>query len=209
MPYKSKAERERERWMTLPEAVAHIRLADKCGESDARRQLLKALADGLSAMGPLKWEKEKDDEPRPFGYTPIIVPTDAPPVGREWLKAKIRWKTGKVRNDWTEYKYGKWRVPLILRAKVDQHWPLAPPVAADTVPVGKHRDQSRRNRARPEVDRAAGALKVLYPDGNIPDQGSAPNKILLNKINECLAAMTPPLDPVKMDSLLRAANRRN
>jgi hypothetical protein len=75
-------------------------------------------------------------------------------------------------------------------------------------PIAKHRDRSNQGRARPEVDRAARALKVLYPDGNIPDQASAPNKPLLNKVNERLAAMTPPLDPVKMDSCLRAAGRR-
>ena len=43
---------------------------------------LKALADGLSVLGPLKWEKEKDDKPPPFGYTPAIVPSDTPPLGR-------------------------------------------------------------------------------------------------------------------------------
>jgi hypothetical protein len=75
-------------------------------------------------------------------------------------------------------------------------------------PIAKHRDQLKQARARPEVDRADRALKVLCPDGKIPDQASAPNKVLLNKVNDCLRAMTPPLDPVKMDSLLRAASRR-
>jgi hypothetical protein len=73
----------------------------------------------------------------------------------------------------------------------------------------KPRKRWKRRRASPQVDRAAQALKVLYPNGDFPTQDSVPNKVLLNKINECLASMTPPLDPVKMDSALRAAKRRN
>jgi hypothetical protein len=122
MPYKSRAELERECWMMLPEAVAHIRDADGCDEAAARQQIIKALADGVRALGLLRWEKEKGDKP-PFGSTGITVPSDTPPSGRDWLTAKIRWNAGRVRNDWSEYKSGKWRVLLILRAKVEQLWP--------------------------------------------------------------------------------------
>jgi hypothetical protein len=66
----------------------------------------------------------------------------------------------------------------------------------------------QQRRARREVDRAAQALNVLYPNGDFPAQDSVPNKVLLDKINKSLASMKPPLDPVKMDSALRAANRR-
>jgi hypothetical protein len=208
MPYKSKAERERERWMTLPEAVTHIRSADNCDVTDARQRLLKLLADGLRATGPLKWEKEKDDKPPPFGSTSMIGPSDTPPLGQDWLKAKIRWRNGKVRNDWTEHKYGKWRTPLLLRAKVEQHWPVSSPAAPTNAPLGTMRDQSKRPHASPEVDRATLALKVLYPDGNVPDQTSVPNKVLLRMVNGCLVKMTPPLLSVKIDSCNRAAGRR-
>ena len=214
MPYKSKAEVERERWMTLPDAVAHIithlraAKADHCDEKAARQQIIKALADGVQVLGPLRWDKEKGDKPPPFGYTPTIVPTDTPPLGRDWLTAKIRWKSGRVLDDWGEYKNGKWRVLMILRATVEQHWPLTVSAAEVKAPRGKNRDQVEQTRARPEVDRAARALKVLYPDGNIPDQRSVHNKVLLSEVNDCLAAMAPPLLPVKMDSCLRAAGRR-
>jgi len=123
MPYKSEAERERENWMTLPEAVAHIRSADCCDEKVARQQLVKALADGV--LGPLRWDREEDDKPPPFGYAPATVPTDAPPLGRDWLAAIIRWKTGTVRDDWSEHRNGKWRLLLIHRFKVKQQWPLS------------------------------------------------------------------------------------
>jgi hypothetical protein len=71
------------------------------------------------------------------------------------------------------------------------------------------RKRCKQRRASPQVDRAAQALKVLYPNGDIPTQDSVSNKVLLKKVNECLASMTPPLDSVKMDSFLRAAKRRN
>jgi hypothetical protein len=209
MPYKSKAEEERDRWMTLPEAVAHIRSADHCDENAARQEIMKALADGVRVLGPLRWKKEKSDKPAPFGSAPITTPTDTPPIGSNWLGATIRWKNGRVRDDWSEHKNGKWRVLLILRSKVEQYWPLTPAAAATSkAPVLKHRNQLKQTRARPEVDRAARALKVLYPDGNVPDQPSVHNKALLGMVNDCLARMTPALRPVKMDSCLRAADRR-
>ena len=58
MPYKTKAEQEREQWMTLPEVVAHICVADGCDERAARRQLKAALADGARYLQHLKWKRE-------------------------------------------------------------------------------------------------------------------------------------------------------
>lgn len=136
MPYQTKADCERENWMTLPEAVTHIiSAADGCDEPAARRQLIAALADGLRVLGPLKWERERGDRPPPFGTTSIVTPTDTPPLGHAWLGAKIRWKTGRVRDDWGEYKNGKWRVLLIRRHTVARYWQPSPP-SEPTAPVG-------------------------------------------------------------------------
>jgi hypothetical protein len=128
MPYKTKAERERENWMTLPEAVTHILSAEKSDDVDAaRRQLRAALAD--DALRPLRWERETDDRP-PFGSTSIISLTDTPPSGRDWLNAEIRWRSGRVRDDWDEFKNGKTRVLLILRHCVARLW--KPSVRSDS-----------------------------------------------------------------------------
>jgi len=123
MPYKSKSELAREDWMTVPDVVAYIRSADNCKEEEAGQQLRKALTDGV--LGVLKWEREKGGKPPPFGYTPIVGPTDTPPVKGVWLTAKIRWKTGEVRNDWGEFKHGEWRVLLIRRFTVLRLWPAS------------------------------------------------------------------------------------
>lgn len=49
MPYESKAERERaqhrERWMTFADAIGHVRQSERCSLSNARQQLIEALAD--------------------------------------------------------------------------------------------------------------------------------------------------------------------
>ncbi len=211
MPYKSEAERERERWMTLPEAVAHItaRLraanADHCDEKAARQQIRKALADGVWVLGPLSWERERDDKPPPFGYTPVIVPSDTPPIGCAWLKAKIRWNTGRVRNDWTEYKYGKWRVPLILRDKVEQHWPLAPsPNAIAKAPITA---QAGRHRHKPGQEAALVELQAEYPNG-IPSRAEEPDSVLVDKIASRMKSKFGEKFSPKKDSILRAAGRR-
>jgi hypothetical protein len=116
----------REDWVTLPQAVAHICSAKGYGdEKIAQRELRATLAMGLRPLGPLRWQRERDDESAPFGTIPVTRPTDTPPSGPAWLEAKIRWKIGLVRNDWGEYKHGKWRVLLIARRKVLQTWPLS------------------------------------------------------------------------------------
>jgi hypothetical protein len=121
MPYKSKAEREREEWMTLLDAAEHIRNAEGMpDEREARDQLRAALADGLL---PLKWKRGHRDPAPPFGYLACPAPTDDPPRGRQWSTAKINWKTGKVRDDWGEYQSGKWRILLVHRHMVINQWP--------------------------------------------------------------------------------------
>jgi hypothetical protein len=134
MPYKSNAERERDNWITLLEVVEHICSSEKCDEKVAHQQLVKALADGLRVLGPLKWAREKGDRPPPFGNTPAVAPSDTPPLGRVWLEAKIGWTTGKVRDDWSEHGQQKWRVLLISRLSVLRLWPSPQPSKPDSTP---------------------------------------------------------------------------
>src|SRR5580704_14090020 len=46
MPYVSAAERQRQRWMTLKEALSHIQHVEKLDENAALQQLRLALAEG-------------------------------------------------------------------------------------------------------------------------------------------------------------------
>ena len=58
MPYKSKAEDERERWMTLPEAVSHICSCRSAATKTLHvRQIIKALADGVQVLGAAEMGK--------------------------------------------------------------------------------------------------------------------------------------------------------
>jgi hypothetical protein len=134
MPYKSKAEREREEWRTLLDAVKHICNTEHItDEREARDQLRAALSDGL---WPLKWLQDRRDPP-PFGYSACPTPTDDPPRGRSWSTAKINWKTGRVRDDWDAYEPGKWRVLLIHRGIVTHLWPPHSSTKEDSPKPGK------------------------------------------------------------------------
>jgi hypothetical protein len=54
MTYFSRAERQRQRWMTLKEAASYIQRVDKCDEKAAEQQLRHALAEGnVEASWPL------------------------------------------------------------------------------------------------------------------------------------------------------------
>jgi Bacterial regulatory proteins, gntR family len=110
MAYETRVEREN--WVSLPEALICIcRFKNIRDEKEARRQLKAALVDGN--LWPLRWKKERGDQAAPFGFTPVTTSTDTPPRGHAWSEAKIRWSAGRVRDDWDEYKNGKWRVLLI------------------------------------------------------------------------------------------------
>src|SRR5262249_28198108 len=135
MPYRTKAELDRENWKTIPDTITDICAADDCEPQAARHLLRKALAAG--DLWPLRWQLERRDrvpERKPPG--PFAVPDDWPPREQVWLDAKIRWKTGKVRDDWGDYNKGKWRVLLIHRLALAHHWPPTPTV--DPTTLGSH-----------------------------------------------------------------------
>jgi hypothetical protein len=63
----------------------------------------------------------------------------------------------------------------------------------------------RRHKRSPEVERANRALTVIYPEG-VPDQATVRDNKLNNQVNDWLRDNS--LDPVTIDSVLRAAGRR-
>lgn len=156
MPYKSaadrKAEREAEQWMTLVEAVTHIRHADGCDTAEARRQFLSALDDG--ALKPLRWRHEAGDvlPPRIIGSS-IIVPGDAPFIGDHWSGTMIDWETGRVRDDWSNYNHGKLRILLLPRAEVERLWKSTSSAGGSKPPPVTRPSPSARQTLRDDVDR--------------------------------------------------------
>ena len=151
MPYQSKADQERERWMTLLDTVAHIATSDGCDTASAQTQLIKALADGK--LRPLKWEPADGDKaPLPSLGSSMLVPDDSPPQGRAWSGAVVDWATGRVRDDFGEYHPEKARVLLLLRQKVARLWPLAPARSGRGAPPTSRRGP--RPTVGPRVEQA-------------------------------------------------------
>ena len=127
--------------------------------------------------------------------------SDTPPRGREWLTAKIRWKTGRVRDDWS----GKWQVLLILRWSVSHHWPLAKPSAAAALaPVA---EQTTKRRSRRAQEAALVELRAEYPNG-VPSRADEPDALLIEKVERRLTKKFGEKFSPKKDSILRAAGRR-
>lgn len=148
MPYRSKATREREKWMTLPEVIKHIRAAENCDEEDAREQLRSALADTGSADAAPDDGFRNDPDNLLLGFImPAVIwaegelledvknrivnnvqrprkYTDFEPDGRRWESAEINWRDGTVKNIWTLFKPGEWRGVLVSREAIVRHWRL-------------------------------------------------------------------------------------
>jgi len=154
LPYKSKAEQEAERWITLPQAIAHISAADSIDERSARRELLKALTDDMFRSRftfLVRWQ----DKTRISGEaTPSqISRPDVPPRGEEWTRAKIRWASGKVLDPFGALVNGEWRpawrTVLVYRSKVIELWHLSPPAKTPTASASnEHHRPSQRKRGR-------------------------------------------------------------
>lgn len=170
MPYVSKAERQRADWRTLAEAVAHIRLRDKCDEAAARQQLRDALADG--ALGALRWE-DGQATPCVGGAT---MPTDTPP-GSIPASAQVDWGAGTVLDEWGEH-VPRHRHVLIYRLALENTWhdprtlvPKAPPPINPlrggrnpALPIEEPAPASRRGPRPGTIDRFAAADRELYPE---------------------------------------------
>jgi hypothetical protein len=135
MPYKSRAERESENWMTLPQVSAHIKSVDCLDdERTARRDLLKALINRAFYWRGQYLVRWKDKFSISGSRPSEIAPSDLPPRGQEWAHAKIRWVSGKVLDPYGAARNGKWeptwRVVWLARWKVMELWPATQPSSA-------------------------------------------------------------------------------
>jgi hypothetical protein len=146
MPYLSLAERERSAWCTIREVIAHIRTSDHCGRGSARRQLRKALTDGV--LAPLRWKNEAPriiwpPDARLRGELTMLdarlggeltMPDDRPPSpDLNWGHVAIDWRTGRVLDIWDDDIWAdkpRYRVLLIRRDALSRVWPEPAPPAA-------------------------------------------------------------------------------
>jgi hypothetical protein len=125
MPYQSMEERERARWATLREAVAHVRDTEGCDCAEAAQQIRAALADDV--FGALWW----GDSPLVLSLPGRqIIPSPSEPPPRWvffWKTAEIDWKAGTVLDPSNPPRH---RVLLLPRNALAQLWP--PSKGADT-----------------------------------------------------------------------------
>jgi hypothetical protein len=100
MPYISKADRERARWLCLPEVVALVQAADGCSAEQAQTQIREALRDG--AIWPLCWSPEPASPP--YRGSGVRIPGYPPPsrggedwrVLDHWRVVKLDWESSRV-----------------------------------------------------------------------------------------------------------------
>jgi hypothetical protein len=171
MPYKSKAEQESERWMTLPEAVDHICATDHIDVGSARRELLKALKNDAFYMRGIylvRWKStfEISGRKHPAKLAPL---PDVPPRGQEWSQAKIRWASGKVLDPYGALKNGKWvptwRVVWLARSKVIQLWSESRrPFNAATSAAGPSRANLVGRRPGPKPKKSPEIIEAIKAD---------------------------------------------
>jgi hypothetical protein len=112
LPYTSKAAFERERWMTLAEALTHVAEYDGCDRRSALKQYRDALGDNKLIT---KWEDPSHARDWP--------PKDA----AFWQQARIQ--RGRVFDPQAR----RWRTLLILKNSIYQIWPE--PSVASTEPA--------------------------------------------------------------------------
>jgi hypothetical protein len=130
VPYVSKEERERAKWLDLGRLEAHVCAAEGCNQDEARQQIVRALGDG--AIWPLRW----DPEPAHSYYFNTISgglviggPRGCPPPGgfyrsghrsvdrrdvKHWRVVKLDWERSRVFDDFERAAY----------PAVRERWPI-------------------------------------------------------------------------------------
>jgi len=132
MPYKTKAERERENWLTGKEGIDRIQLSERCEPHVAWQQLQNAIADKEVAV---RWDSKFSlpfDSDRP-------ADEETPPNHESfWRNTLMRYSDGFVLDyrvyrpigdpdAFTEFaveRGGFYRPILVARRAVETHWPI-------------------------------------------------------------------------------------
>jgi hypothetical protein len=160
MPYISKSEKafalNRERWMSLAEAVDHIQRTEGHQPSEARRQLFSALADRALRH---RCGDGRDDRLYP----------DSP---SSWLTAEFRAGGGgevlcdaNLTDEGREAGYAVFRPILVLRQTVLETWKASPPslVESNNAVVSLDSMMDREKGGRPSsYDDVAAVLERLF-----------------------------------------------
>jgi hypothetical protein len=174
MPYVSNADRERARWMTLRDALAHIEKAERCSLKAAWRKLGKAIADReIDARWPhalhlaANWDDEDVGPPRNIQF---------------WRSARVIFAAGgrilddpACRTNHTRLQLiraGKlrYRPVLVHRDGLERIWPTANGTAEPRLPTADlthdagplpRPSDGRRNYSEAEIRRVA---RQIYED---------------------------------------------
>jgi hypothetical protein len=213
-------------WVPLADALKRV-MATGVSEAEAKADLCNALADKKIDVRVRISKSDRARGGEVYSDGNVGVPSHLAPTDFDWKLSSpfAPWSIGPRLGEHYFWSGGWEKRPIdlieLLTANVidelvagagakqvqmaDQTTMVAQPNADTENQGARSRKGSRTKR---EADRAAQALKVLYPNGAIPGQDSVSNKVLLNEVNDLLKKMMPPLEPVKMDSMQRAAKRR-
>ncbi len=153
MPYISKEERERAKWLDLGKLEAHVCTAEGCSQDEAREQIVRALTHG--AIWPLRW----DPEPASPSSSAYRFPGCPPPArGQEdcrhvkhWRVVKLDWERSRVFDDFERTVF-----PALSKL-----WGDADPI------IGSDDGYSSRARAE-DRKRTALALDMWGESGPVP-----------------------------------------
>lgn len=121
MGYRSREATERDRWLTITEAMRHICRAESCDEREAEAQLDAALADGVVFN---RWDEKPPiagpGDQGPFEFRPVYSPSW---FGPDRHKDEVLDDAG-VTEEGRTLGYAVWRRLLLHREAVSSIWPL-------------------------------------------------------------------------------------
>jgi hypothetical protein len=170
MPYKTKAERVRENWMTLAEAAAYVHSVENFKiKSGAHKEIRKALTDGAfhsSRLHLIRWEEEVRISGKPLSIGPPAVPRDF-----DWRDARIRWASGKVLDPHGAFEGGEWRpawrTVWLSRSRVRQLWPAPPdafsaPTSSQSSAVNA--PSTKRRKTGPKTGKLFSVINAMKAD---------------------------------------------
>jgi hypothetical protein len=192
-------------WERLSDAVERVMAATGVSRDQARADICRAIADGAVKIRC----KLKKHRTRHFTAADTVLKGTDFQIPTDLKSQDLDWENSRPLKAWsiphgTNRIWGDWELEWIevFRTSVEK-------VLCQSGELGVPNQHARKAdappRKRPAFERAADAIRHLYPDG-VPTQAAVPNAILCRRVGEILKERKQ--EHVSDDTILRAAGRR-
>lgn len=195
-------------WEAIADALKRV-MATGTTEDEAKTDLCRALADRKIDIRVRIAASGYGRQRQVFSDGNVGVPPHLSPNDVDWTQSRPLgpWLIGPKLGEHYSWNWENRPLDLIEVSTADVIAVLCGTAGhrSDNEPAVRATKEQRRDKSRPQLERARNAIRRLYPEG-VPGQAEEPNKTLCRRVGDKLKQTNLPT--VSDDTILRAAGRR-